>query len=130
MEIWDIGHSNRSFDNFLNILRKNNIELLVDVRRFPGSKKFPHFNRDFLQSELPKHGIEYTWQGEKLGGFRKGGYEKWLETEEFSKGIAVLEKEASNKRTAIMCAEGYFKRCHRRYIIEILENKDWQVIHL
>ncbi len=130
MEIWDIGHSNRSFDRFLRILKKNHIELLIDIRRFPRSKKFPYFNIEFLRSELPKYGIEYGWLGEKLGGFRKGGYEEWIKTDEYAEGIDILEKEAEKKRTVIMCAEGYFRRCHRIHIIRELESRGWIVNHL
>ncbi len=128
--IWDIGHSNRNLEDFLKILKKNNIELIIDVRRFPSSKKFPHFDKENLKAELKKSEIDYLWLGEKLGGFRKEGYEKWLTTKDFHKGLEILKSKASQNRTAIMCAEGYFRRCHRRYILELFEKNDWQVVHL
>ncbi len=130
MELWDIGHSNRSFEQFLNILKKNGIELLIDVRSFPASKKFPHFNLDFLKSGLPKYMVEYKWLGEKLGGFRKGGYKEWIKTKEYAEGVTSLEEEALKKRTAIMCAEGYFELCHRAYIIQSFEERGWRIRHL
>ncbi len=129
-EIWDIGHSNRSLNDFLKILRKNNIELLIDIRRFPSSRKFPHFNKENLKLELNKTNIEYLWLGERLGGFRKGGYEKWITTIEFQEGLEILKNEASRKKTVIMCAEGYYIRCHRRYILNILEKSGWKITHI
>jgi len=129
-EIWDIGHSNRSLQGFLKLLQKNNIEFLIDVRRFPSSRKFPHFNKDNLKFELEKIGINYLWLGDKLGGFRKGGYEKWTESEEFKEGFKILKERASKARTVIMCAEGYFMRCHRRFIISLLEKEGWKVSHI
>ena len=129
-EIWDIGHSNRSLQDFLKLLQKNGIDLLIDIRRFPSSRKFPHFNKDNLKFELEKIGINYLWLGDKLGGFRKGGYEKWIESEEFKEGFEILKEEASKVRTVIMCAEGYFMRCHRRFIISLLEKEGWKVFHI
>jgi uncharacterized protein (DUF488 family) len=128
--IWDIGHSTRKLEDFLKILKKNNIELLVDVRRFPSSKKFPHFNKENLEIELKKMGIEYLWLGEKLGGFRKGGYEKWMESDEFREGFQILKEKASKFKTAIMCAESYFMRCHRRFILELIRKNGWQTNHI
>jgi uncharacterized protein (DUF488 family) len=130
LRIWDIGHSNRNLDEFLNLLKKNNIELLIDIRRFPSSQKFPHFNKDNLKIKLEKFKIRYLWLGEQLGGFRKGGYEKWLESNEFKEGLNTLKENARKVRTAIMCAEGYFMRCHRRYIIFLLEKEGWEIIHI
>lgn len=128
--IFDIGHSTRSKESFLAILKKNSIELIADVRRFPRSRKFPHFNMDAMKEYLSNEGVEYIWMGEKLGGFRKGGYEEWTKTETFLQGIEELEKLASKKRTAILCAEGFYLRCHRRFILEKMAKSGWQVKHL
>ena len=130
MEIWDIGHSTRAEDEFIALLKEHGIEAVIDARRFPSSKKSPHFSRDNLEKTLKKSAIEYTWLGEELGGFRKGGYEQWLRTQEFSVGIAKLIRTARQKRTAFMCAEADHTRCHRKHIIAHLEHKGWTVHHI
>lgn len=130
MDIWDVGHSNQTQENFLNQLKTFRIECVIDIRRFPSSKKFPHFERHHLQKSLESTQIEYVWLGEKLGGFRKGGYEEWMKTEVFAEGLRELEKRAAVKKTAFMCAELYSHRCHRRFIIELLEKRGWKVIHI
>ncbi len=128
--VYDIGHSTRSKELFLLILKRHSIEIVVDVRRFPRSKKFPHFNMETMKEYLSKEGIEYLWMGEKLGGFRKGGYEEWSKTETFSQGIEELENLAMKKRTVILCAEGFYLRCHRKFILEKLTKSGWEVKHL
>lgn len=130
MDIWDIGHSTRTEKDFITLLHKNRIEAVVDVRRFPSSKKFPHFGKEHLTKVLKKNSIDYLWLGEKLGGFRKGGYENWINTDEFASGIYELEEKAHEKRTAFMCAEADFARCHRKFIIKSLELKGWNVRHI
>lgn len=130
MEIWDVGHSNRQEEDFLSLLKEHKIEKIIDVRRFPTSKKFPYFERSHLVMALNKINISYTWLGDKLGGFRKGGYEQWMKTKDFESGIEEIEKQAIHHKTAFMCAEAYYGRCHRRYIIKHLEQKGWQVRHL
>ncbi len=129
-EIWDIGHSTLSLSSFLALLHQNNIELLVDVRRFPTSQKSPHFRQQDLAEALRKEGINYVWMGETLGGFRPGGYESWMKTKEFSQGLEELKKLAQEKRVAVMCAEKYFGRCHRRYLLKLLAEQNWSVHHL
>lgn len=128
--IFDIGHSTRSKESFISILKKNSIELLVDVRRFPRSRKFPHFDMAAIKEYLSNEGIEYIWMGEKLGGFRKGGYEEWTKTETFLQGIGELKRLALEKKTAILCAEGFYLRCHRRFILEKMAESGWEVKHL
>lgn len=128
--IFDIGHSTRSMESFIAILKKNFIEVVADVRRFPHSKKFPHFNMEEMREYLKKEGIDYIWMGEKLGGFRKGGYEEWCKTEIFLDGVKELEEIAQKRKVAILCAEGFYLRCHRRFIIEKLEKSGWEVKHL
>ena len=130
MEIWDIGHSTRSEDEFLILLDQYKIEIVADVRRFPSSKKFPHFEKSHLEEALRKNRIEYLWLGEKLGGFRKGGYKEWTKTEEFTSGLEELEEKALRKRTAFLCAEADYTRCHRKNIIGLLEKKEWKVHHI
>jgi len=129
-EVLTVGHSTRSLRQFLELLAKHGVEAVADVRRFPKSRKFPHFNRESLEKTLPQFGIEYHWLGELLGGYRRGGYEAYTKTPEYMRGIEELEALASRKRTAIMCAEGYWRRCHRRFIAETLEERGWRVIHI
>jgi len=127
--IFTIGHSTRSFEEFLSLLKQFKISILVDVRRFPTSK-LEHFKKEKLEDFLKREGIEYIYLGEKLGGYRKGGYKRYIETEEFMEGIKELEKIAEKGRTAIMCAERFPWRCHRKYISMVLEKRGWKVAHI
>ena len=142
--IWTIGHSNRSQLEFLNCLDSFGIEVLADVRRFAGSKKYPHFNVDVLQQYLPESNIQYI-QMPSLGGRRKPqpdskntvwrneafrGYVDYSETEEFSDAIGELTDYAFRFRTAIMCSEAVWWRCHRSIISDYLKERDWKVMHI
>ncbi len=130
-----IGHSNHPLDRFLALLGQHEVEALVDIRRFPGSRKHPHFHRDSLTAALPKSGVEYHWlealggrrhklQGESPNlalenrGFRN--YADYMLTDEFREGVKSLLEVARQKRTAIMCAEGLFWQCHRRLVSDFL----------
>lgn len=130
MDIWDIGHSTRTEEEFIVLLKEHKIKTVVDVRRFPSSKKFPHFAKTHLEIILRENRMDYTWLGDKLGGFRKIGYEQWTKTQEFATGIKSLEETARRKRTAFLCAERDYSRCHRRFIIELLKKKGWTVHHI
>lgn len=116
-------------EEFIKILKETGVEIVVDVRRFPKSK-FEHFNRENLEISLKEVGIEYYYLGDKLGGFRKGGYENYTKTKDFEEGIGILTEIARKKLTAIMCAEKLFFRCHRRFIARKLEEMGFEVIHL
>lgn len=129
MKIFTIGHSTRSLKDFIKVLEHYNIQLLIDVRKFPASKKFPHFNIESLESELPKVGIEYLHFPD-LAGFRKEGYQKFSESKEFFDAIEKLLRIVNGKITAIMCSEILFFRCHRRYIAEALVKIDNEVVHI
>lgn len=129
-KIWDIGHSNLDWADFLRKLQENKIECLIDIRRFPVSRLSPHFCRPWLQQHLENLGIEYLWMGESLGGFRQGGYQAWMMTVQFKEGFEKLEAIAREKRVAIMCAEKYFGRCHRRWLLQALAEKGWEINHL
>jgi len=129
LQIWTIGHSNRSLETFLNLLNEHEIQVLADVRRFPTSK-LEHFKREALEKWLPKQGIEYVWLGEELGGYRRGGYKKHMRTKLFREGIKKLLEIAKTKRTCIMCMEVNPKYCHRRFISAHLERKGVRVIHI
>ena len=127
--IFTIGHSNRSFEDFLRILKSYGIELIADVRRFPSSRKFPHFNKEALENELSKYGIPYFHIPE-LGGYREQGYKAFSETEEFERGIEKLIRISEDKTVAIMCAELLFWKCHRRFIADKLCERSYEVLHI
>ena len=143
-QIWTIGHSTRDLDDFVGLLKENEIEALADVRSFPGSRKFPHFNAEALSVSLPEAGIEYI-PFKQLGGRRKvhpdsphtvwrndafRGYADYMDTDDFKKGIDDLLKLAASKRTAIMCSEAVWWRCHRSMISDYLKSIGVTVIHI
>ncbi|MGH2754242.1 MAG: DUF488 family protein [Actinomycetota bacterium] len=133
-------------EEFLEVLRDAAIELLVDVRRFPGSRRHPHFSKDQLAASLAEHGIAYEWWGEALGGRRNAdassdlhlewrnaafrAYAVHMDTDVFKRALADLERRALDTRVAIMCAETLWWRCHRRLIADALVADGYEVIHL
>lgn len=128
--IYSIGHSSLSIDQFLQLLNSFQIRALVDVRRFPSSKKYPHFERTILHHALQQVNVEYHWLGDSLGGFRDGGYQAHMQTDLFSQGLHQLIVVATQHLTAFMCAEKLFLHCHRRFISDQLANQGWTVIHI
>lgn len=145
MQLWTIGHSNRTLEQFRELLAGQRIELLADVRRFPGSRRLPHFNQENLSQSLASAGIEYIHFPE-LGGRRRPvladspnttwrnasfrGYADFMMTEEFRAGIERLLNQARQKRTAIMCAEALWWQCHRSMISDYLKATGYEVIHI
>lgn len=129
MKIYTLGHSTRSLEEFLEVLNSFKIELVIDVRRFPFSKKFPWFNKENLEKELEKEKIQYVHFPE-LGGYRKEGYENFSKSKEFLEAIKKLLEIVDNKTAAILCAELLWWRCHRRYIANALASLGYQVIHI
>ena len=127
--IFNIGHSNRSIDEFLNLLKSNGINILVDVRRFPTSK-FEPFKKDSLSKSLRDAGIEYLYLGKELGGFRPFGYKAYAETEDFGKALRELEIVAEKSLTCFMCAEKNPQSCHRKFIKEALYYRGWEVVDI
>lgn len=142
--IYTIGHSTRDLENILFLLIKNKIEVLVDVRSFPGSRKYPQFNKENLEISIPEAGIEYV-HFKDLGGRRKvskdskntswhnvsfRGYADYMETAEFKNAAEKLMKIAETKNTCIMCSEAVWWRCHRIMIADYLKNKNWTVFHI
>jgi uncharacterized protein (DUF488 family) len=142
--IWTIGHSTRSLDEFLGLLADNRIQALADVRRFPGSRRYPHFNAEPLAHALNDRGIEYVPFPE-LGGRRKPrpdsrhtqwrnaafrAYADYMDTGEFHVGMDRLGALAANERTAIMCSEAVWWRCHRRLIADWLKARGVRVLHV
>jgi uncharacterized protein (DUF488 family) len=147
MNLFTIGHSTHSLERFLALLAPHGIEALVDIRRFPGSRKFPQFNQADLATALQKVGMECHWL-EALGG-RRGkrrdgsstvnlglqnagfrNYADYMLTDEFREGVEKLLEITRQKRTAIMCAEGLFWQCHRRLVSDFLMAKRITVQHI
>lgn len=129
MEIFTLGHSTRKFNEFLEILKLFNIQQVIDVRRFPSSRKFPWFDKGFLEKELRGIGITYL-HFQKLGGFRKEGYNSFSKSKEFKRAIEELIQKIDKKRSVIFCSEFKWWKCHRRYIANELAKKGWKVIHI
>lgn len=143
--VWTVGHSTHSGEDFLALLRSHGIEALVDVRRFPGSRRHPQFGAEALGTMLEANGIAYEWVRE-LGGRRRPveddpegsawrhpsfrAYAQHLQTEEFAQGLATLLHVASACRTAMMCSELLWWRCHRALIADALLALGWQVTHI
>ena len=144
-EILTVGHSNHEEADFLSLLRGAGVELVVDVRRHPSSRRLPQFNRSALAASLKEAGIGYEWMGEGLGGRREPepgsandaweddqarGYADHMAGEEFSAALAELERLGGKRRTAVMCAEANWHQCHRRLISDALLARDAKVVHL
>lgn len=143
-DVYTIGHSNRSFDDFLGMLKAQDVEQLVDVRTAPGSKRNPQFLGSFLASALAGHGIRYAHMKE-LGGFRKPqpdspntgwrnesfrGYADYMATAEFERALDRLQEVAAGPTTTIMCAEAVPWRCHRSLIADALTIRGVRVDHI
>jgi uncharacterized protein (DUF488 family) len=145
MDIWTIGHSNRSIEDFIHLLQTYEIQLVADIRRLPGSNTYPHFNQEALARSLAAAGrIEYVWIPE-LGGRRKRSkgsrntawrsksfqaYADHMETEEFQLGIQRLLEFAGQKRTTMLCSEAVWWRCHRSLVADYLKSTNVNVIHI
>ena len=142
--IWTIGHSTRTIDEFINLLKSYNIELLADIRSYPGSKRYPHFNKNLLGVSLAGNRIEYIHIPE-LGGKRKPAdisshpewknasfraYADYMDSDTFYKGITILKNISKVKRTAVMCAEALWWKCHRRLVSDYLYARGTRVIHI
>jgi uncharacterized protein (DUF488 family) len=142
--IWTVGHSTRSGDEFNEILLQHEIGVLIDVRSFPGSRRYPQFNKAELSIALEAVGIGYQHLPH-LGGRRQPSptskntawknssfraYADHMDSKEFQQGIVDLLKVAAEKRTAIMCAEALWWRCHRSLIADFLKAKGFEVIHI
>jgi uncharacterized protein (DUF488 family) len=142
MRIFSIGHSTRTLDELVSLLHGHAIKRLADIRRYPGSRRYPHFSRESLAAELPKRGVEYLHLPE-LGGRRKPApdspndfwrndqfraYADHMATEEFR--AAVERLVASDKVTAYMCAEAVPWRCHRNLLSDELVRRGIAVFHV
>lgn len=146
LRLYTIGHSSRSFEEFLDLLLGSEIRTLVDIRRFPGSRKFPHFDRVSLETSLPGRGIRYVWM-QALGGFRHGAkgvdspniglespgfraYADYMASDEFRTAVQRLVEMASESPTAYMCAEAVHWRCHRMILSDYLLAQGVDVLHI
>jgi uncharacterized protein (DUF488 family) len=142
--IYTIGHSTRSITEFIALLEAFSIKVLADVRNYPGSKRYPHFNKEALEHALKKHHILYV-HIKDLGGRRRPvenshnsawrnesfrGYADYMETGEFLQAIKDLESFATKKNTAIMCSEAVWWSCHRAMISDYLKSTGWNVLHI
>jgi len=142
--IWTIGHSTHPFEEFVAMLDSFHIELVADIRSFPSSRKFPQYNKEALEIYLPQNNIEYLHL-KNLGGRRKvkpdskntewrhaafRGYADYMETDAFKEGITELEKIALKQRTAYMCSEAVWWRCHRSMVSDYLKVRGWKVMHI
>lgn len=142
MRIYTIGHSTRSFDELVHLLAASGVKRLADIRRYPGSRRYPHVSRDALAAELPKRGIDYVHMPE-LGGRRNPskdsvndalkndqfrGYADYMGTQEFAEAVERLL--SMDGPTAIMCAEAVPWRCHRNFVADDLVRRGVEVVHI
>jgi uncharacterized protein (DUF488 family) len=145
-KLFTVGHSTHPLDRFLALLAQHHIELVADIRRFPGSRKYPQFNRERLATSLPEASIEYHWLvalGGRRGKTTNGSsnnlglrnesfrnYADYMLTEGFREGVRELLAVAAGKPTAFMCSESVFWRCHRRLVADYLLVKGMTVQHI
>jgi uncharacterized protein (DUF488 family) len=146
--LYTVGHSTRAIDELVALLDDARVRMLVDVRRFPASRRHPQFNRGSLEADLAQRGIGYRWLGESLGGRRKAtlpierspnrawqveafrNYADAMTTPEFLAGVEALEALGRATTTAYMCAEKPWWKCHRRVLSDLLVARGWDVVHL
>ncbi|MDR5682766.1 MAG: DUF488 domain-containing protein [Armatimonadota bacterium] len=139
-----IGHSTRSLDHFLTLLEGHAVQAVVDVRRWPSSRRFPHFGREALATALAVRGIDYVWRAD-LGGYRTPvpdspntgwrvgafrGYADFMLQPAFEEIVAEVCALAGRRRLALMCAEAVPWRCHRQLLADALCVRGWLVRHI
>lgn len=142
--VWTVGHSVRTIDAFLAVLAAYDIELVADVRRFPGSRRLPQFSAPQLEASLAGADIAYRWIP-ALGGRRRAdpsapdnawrhpafrAYAAYVDSEAFADGLFDLLMDAEGLRTVVMCAEVLWWRCHRRIIADVLASLGAPVVHV
>lgn len=142
-KIYTIGHGTKTLKEFIDILQKNKIQVLADIRSYPGSRMVPHYNKEKLEKSLSLHHILYIHIPE-LGGRRnfknvhhpaikeKGfsSYAEYMMTIPFLEGYSELQEIAKKYKTAYMCAETLYWQCHRRMVSDRLTFDKWKVYHL
>ena len=144
MKIWTVGHSTRGGKEFVEILLAHEIKVLLDVRTFPSSRRYPQFNRASLASALALQEILYQHEP-RLGGRRTPrpdshntawrnaqfrGYADHMETEEFKNGVRELLELSASARVAVMCAEAVWWKCHRSLIADYFKAEGHEVVHI
>jgi len=145
LKVFTIGHSSRSFEQFLSLLQEFGVKVIADIRRYPGSEKFPHFNSRMLSGLLAAADFGYIWF-EALGGLRHQvrkdsqnvgltslsfrSYADYMATQEFRTAVERLLAEAAKQPTAVMCAEKLFWKCHRRLLSDYLAAHGVEVWHI
>jgi uncharacterized protein (DUF488 family) len=143
--LYTVGHSTRSLEELVAALMAHGIETLVDIRAFPMSRRLPHFNRESLENELSKRGIQYVWM-KALGGYRKStrkdsphtalrnasfrNYADYTLTPDFEQAMDEMLRIAGQSRTAYMCAERVYFRCHRMIVSDWLVARGHEVLHI
>jgi uncharacterized protein (DUF488 family) len=142
--LWTVGHSTRSIEEFLDLLHAHGVTQVADVRRFPGSRKYPHYHPAALERALAETGIGYAPMLD-LGGRRRPradsphsawrneafrGYADYMDTAEFAAAARRLAEVARDDRVAMMCAEGVWWRCHRSMIADCFKAHGWVVLHI
>ncbi|MGA8154342.1 MAG: DUF488 domain-containing protein [Terriglobales bacterium] len=143
--LYTVGHSTRTWEEFVEVLRAHSVEVLADIRSFPMSRRLPHFNREFIEKTLPEAGIRYFWM-KALGGRRPKiredspnlalrndsfrNYADYMLTNEFQRGITELIALAEHSHTAYMCAERLYFRCHRMLVSDWLVAHGHEVLHI
>jgi len=143
-QLWSLGHSNRTLEEFVALVRAHELERVVDVRRYPVSRRHPHFARESLALALPRAGVQYLHLVE-LGGHREAsagspnlalpagpfrGYADHMRSSEFQRALAQLVALAKERRTAVMCAEARVVDCHRRLLCDALTVRGVRVVHV
>jgi uncharacterized protein (DUF488 family) len=143
-DIWTIGHSTRSIDEFIALLIENRIEAVADIRRIPASRRYPHFGQQALAAALDTHGLGYE-HFLVLGGRRRPrpdspntgwrheafrGYADYMATKAFQGGMARLLDFAATRRVTVMCAEVLWWQCHRRLVADFLTAAGHRVVHI
>lgn len=143
--LYTIGHSTRTLEELVAALQAHEIKTLVDIRAFPMSRRLPQFNRDSLEKTLPAVGIQYVWM-KALGGYRKKvledspniglrnqsfrNYADYMLSADFDQAMLRLVTLAEQSRTAYMCAERVYFRCHRMLVSDWLMAHGHEVLHI
>ena len=128
-KIFTLGTDRRDEEDFIEILRAYDIRSFIDVRSFPRSR-ISIYRREFLEPFLSREGIAYHFVGRELGGLRKGGFLPYTLTEEFGKGVGLVESIALESPSVIVCAEKLPWKCHRKWIARELRKRGWEVVHI
>lgn len=145
--VYTVGHGARTLEEFLGVLLEAKIEVLIDVRRYPGSRRHPHFGREALSASLQSAGIAYEWWGRRIGGRRTSderslarhpawendsfrAYAAHMETPEFREGLTDVLNLSGERRVSVMCSETLWWRCHRRLIADAVVAAGSRAVHL